>query len=248
MLIKLVMKLQYNREEKLSYQISSVMHGILMEHVSYEFGEELHLNGVKPFSQYITNMKEDSFQWNICTMTENAKKEIIDSLCKKKEFYMKHKDLKLEVMDVSMTSIGYEELTEKYYFKEQPRYIDLQFLTPTAFKSNGCYVFFPSVRHIFQSLMNKYDTFSLESSIGSQEVLEHLEKYVQVNKYQLKSVRFSLEGVRIPAFIGSFTLKVNGPQQLVNLANMLIAFGEFSGVGIKSTLGMGAIINRERVR
>ena len=50
-----------------------------------------------------------------------------------------------------------------------------------------------------------------------------------------------MEGIRIPAFLGTVTLKIDGPQQMVNLIHLLLRFGEFSGVGIKCAMGMGAI-------
>ena len=63
----------------------------------------------------------------------------------------------------------------------------------------------------------------------------------------MRSTRFHLEGVTIPSFIGEVTIKITGPQMMVNLANMLAAFGEYAGIGIKTSIGMGAVeINRER--
>lgn len=247
MLSRLTLKISYKYKEKLTYQISSVMHGILLEQISYEYGEILHKNGVKPFSQHLTDMTENSFIWIITTMTKKAKEEIIDKLIQKDKLYMEHKELELIIENKKEESIAYDDFIKKYYFNEQRRYINLKFLTPTAFKSQGQYVFIPSVRHIFQSLMNKYDAFSLDSVIGCEEVLEHFEKYTYIYRYQLKSVQFSLEGIKVPAFIGNITLKINGPQQMVNLAKMLVEFGAYSGVGIKATLGMGAIEIQERV-
>jgi len=77
--------------------------------------------------------------------------------------------------------------------------------------------------------------------VGSEETLEHIERYVMITRYHLRSVNFSLEGVRIPAFVGTITMRVKGPQQLVNLIKMLAVFGQYSAVGIKTALGMGRI-------
>lgn len=52
--------------------------------------------------------------------------------------------------------------------------------------------------------------------------------------------------MKIPAFIGEVIINVRGPQQLSNLANMLIEFGTYSGVGIKTGMGMGGISTDER--
>ena len=37
-------------EAKLSYNISSVMQGVLMDKVSYGFGEKMYKDGMKPYS------------------------------------------------------------------------------------------------------------------------------------------------------------------------------------------------------
>ena len=241
MITELKLKIKYESEDKLSYQIASVMHGILMEHVDWSYGEKMHENGLKPFVQSVCKLKEDSFVWRICTLTKEAKIEIIDKLMLMDELYMKHRNLKLKISERSYKEITYDTLIENYYFQEQPRNITINFCSPTAFKSQGNYVFMPSVRLIFQSLIQKYDNFSSGTEVGSEETLEHIEKYVSIIKYRLRSTNFSLEGVRIPGFVGSITFRVKGPQQLVNLIKMLAVFGQYASVGIKTALGMGRV-------
>lgn len=241
MITELKIKLRYRAEERLSYQITSVMHGILMDHIDWKYGNEMHQNGLKPFTQTISEIKEDTFIWRICTLTEEAKIQIIDRLIKIDEFYMKQRNLKLKVLERSYKELSYDSLIENYYFQEQNRNITIRFCTPTSFKSQGNYVFMPSVRLIFQSLIQKYDKFSCSTEIGSEEIMEQIERYVSIIRYRLKSTVFSLEGIRVPAFIGTITLRIKGPQQLVNLIKMLLIFGQYSSIGIKTALGMGQI-------
>lgn len=65
--------------------------------------------------------------------------------------------------------------------------------------------------------------------------------YAKIIRYNLRSVSFSLEGVKIPAFMGDITIKMNGTQTMANFARMLFLFGTYAGVGIKTSLGMGSI-------
>lgn len=241
MITELKLKINYRSAEKLSYQITSVMHGILMEQIDHEYGEILHKNGLKPFTQTVYEITEGTFIWRICTLTKEAKEQIIDKLMTTDEFYMRYKDLRLTVVERSYKEISYDTLIENYYFEEQSRNIQIHFCSPTAFKSQGNYVFMPSVRLVFQSLIQKYDSFSPGTEIGSSETLEHIEQYVSIIRYNLRSTRFSLEGTRVPAFVGTITFRVKGPQQLVNLIKMLSVFGQYSSVGIKTALGMGRI-------
>lgn len=89
------------------------------------------------------------------------------------------------------------------------------------------------------SLMNKYDSATAENTMHDEDTLEQICEHAQVIRYDLKSVSFSLEGVKIPSFIGKITIKLHGTDTMANFVNMLFEFGEYSGVGIKTSLGMG---------
>ena len=241
MITKLQLNLSYKYKEKLTYQISSSMQGILMELISTDYASKLHADGLKPYHQYVSEMTENTFTWTVCTLDQEAKEEIIDPLMKQKIFQLKHKDIELAVLEQNLSVKSYEALIQEYYFQDQSRDIHFRFLSPASFKSQGHYVILPDVKLIFQSLMNKYDTFSTETKVGDELVLDHIENYCFIKRYDLKSVRFALEGTGVNGFIGELTIHINGPQQLVNLCNMIAAFGEYSGVGIKCAMGMGAL-------
>ena len=89
--------------------------------------------------------------------------------------------------------------------------------------------------------MLRQDTAAQDSTIYSEEMVEEFEQYAEITDYRLRSVRYSLEGVRIPSFVGDCTIRIRGPQQLANVAHMLAQYGKYSGVGIKTGLGMGAM-------
>lgn len=89
--------------------------------------------------------------------------------------------------------------------------------------------------------MQKHDAIQKETKIFDEDALEHIVSYTTIIKYHLRTKEFCLEGVRIPAFVGTITLKVGGPQMLVNLVHFLAAYAEYSGVGIKTAIGMGAV-------
>ena len=79
----------------------------------------------------------------------------------------------------------------------------------------------------------------MENTMHDEDTLEQICEHAQVIRYDLKSVSFSLEGVKIPSFIGKITIKLHGTDTMANFVNMLFEFGEYSGVGIKTSLGMG---------
>ena len=72
--------------------------------------------------------------------------------------------------------------------------------------------------------------------------------HTSIQQYQLRSTAFSLEGVKIPAYLGTIALRVRGTNTMADFANLLLQFGEYSGVGIKTSLGMGAYKRKESFR
>lgn len=247
----LMIQLQGEKDKKHGYYMASMLHGALMELIDSSYVEMLHQNGVHPVSQYVIPQK-DRIVWVVNCLTEEAEAKILP-LLQDESFdglYLRHREEQLHVINKEYRQISFRELIHQFYFEEKSNILKIKFVSPTAFKSAGEYSIFPSVRLIFQSLMMKYDAASEENHIFSEEILEHYEKYARIIGYQLRSSSFHMEGIRIPGFQGELTIKINGPQQMVNMAWMLAEFGTYSGVGIKTSLGMGGmtIVEKEDIR
>lgn len=240
MLTKMKIKLEKSSEERFSHNISSLFHGFLFEIMDKKNADVLHEEGLKSFSQYL-DFRSDEIEWNVMSMNQGTHEALIHSLDSINEIDIRHKNRKFKITDRLIETTTLDELLKEHYFTDGDRFIHLAFITPTSFKSQGEYQFFPDLRLIYQSLMHKFDHVSEESKIFDEEVLQHLTEHSVITRYQLKSTLFHLERVKIPSFTGKITIKVNGPQSLVNLANLLFRFGEYSGIGIKCSLGMGAI-------
>ena len=232
------LELKLKCREALSYQMASLFHGVLMELLPEEYADELHYSQLHPYTQHL-ECREDVWYWVVCALNEQAVKTILkDALWDVKQIVLKKKQ-------ISYTTVRDMELMKQKGFTECPKLEVngqvLGFVSPTAFKQRGNYVFFPDLHCLFQSLMNKYDAAAGDHIMLDEETLEQLCANAQIVRYDLKSVSFSLEGVRIPSFIGKITIRMNGTKTMAGFANMLIEFGTFSGVGIKTSLGMGYI-------
>lgn len=166
---------------------------------------------------------------------------IHDTLMKVDSIFIKNRNTTVEIVEKNYSELTYKALMDSFYDNECGRYIHIQFISPTAFKRDGRYVFYPDIRCIFQSLMKKYDAAVRDEGMVDEDTLEQLCENAQITGYDLKSVNFALEGVKIPSFIGKITIRMNGTATMANFANMLFRFGTYSGVGIKTALGMGSI-------
>ena len=116
------------------------------------------------------------------------------------EICLRHHELILNVLDKKIEITNHQDFLMEQYFRDFQRYFTIHFLTPTSFKSNGQYQNYPTVRWIFQSLMNKHDSLENMNQLYEEEVLDLLDAQAVITKYHLRSTLFQLEGVKIPSF------------------------------------------------
>ena len=226
----------------LNSNCGSLMQGALMQKIDYAYGEILHRSERKPYSQYLLCGASET-RWILQTLTEEAESEIWvkTGAAHWDTIYLEQKDLQLTIHGLTRTCLSEDELLQKTFFADCPRRAKIRFVTPAAFKTAGEYQNFPTVRHVFQSLIQKFDAVSTDVAVGSEQVLEDIQQHTKVVGYNLRSTLFSVEGIKIPSFLGSMSFLLTGPQQLVNLTHMLLLFGTYAGVGIKTAMGMGGM-------
>ena len=244
-LSRLKIKLQdttNSTNNRISYRQGSLFHGALMENIPPDYADELHESQLHPYSQYLER-QDDNLYWIINCTNEKASENILSSLLRKDSISIKKLGLELKVVDKYYEELDCDNLVRSFYQDAESRFINIRVKTPMSFKVNGEYGIFPEVRKIYKSLMNKYDKAmnDSENSVFDVSTLDELCDKTKITRYNLRTCGFPLEGVTISSFIGNFTLKVDGPQSLVNFAHMLFKFGEYSGIGIKNSVGMGAI-------
>ena len=99
------------------------------------------------------------------------------------------------------------------------------------------------------NIINKYEMFEMNnlddilfSKINKKEdFLEDIIKNVDIVGYNLKTEKFGIKGNYIPGFMGKVNIKVKGSAEFKNNISKLLQFGEYSGVGLKCTMGMGVM-------
>lgn len=224
----------------LSFQQSSNLHGIIMENIQTSYAEKLHENSLNPYSQYLVKEKEKLI-WHIKTLTEEAYENIILPMAKLKELNIKKKQLLVPVKSTHIDLYDEGKLIKEFYDEKCERYLNLNFLTPTAFKRDGKYVIYPDLQLIYGSLMRKYSELSAEMDMIDADTLNELTEKSEIISYRLQTIPFPLEKVRITGFVGNICIHIRGTETLAKYARMLLCFGEFSGIGIKTGIGMGAI-------
>lgn len=232
-----------------SYQKASVMQGVLMEWLDPEYAAALHRNRWNPYAQYL-EYRDNAWHWMIKTFEEEADQRIGGAVLnpEKTQIELRHSAVKIPIVDKQVSSVDSDQLLNQYYFQDAPKTIRVYFKTPTAFKRQGEYLFYPDIRCVYQSMILKYDAVTVKSGEAETAVLEELVKNTRILQYRLRSCSFHLEGVRIPSFMGEILLGLRGSQTLINYVHFLFRFACYSGAGIKTAMGMGAVGIRERRR
>lgn len=236
-------KIPFTSSKHLQYGVSasSVMHGILMENVSTEYAAEIHQQSQRPFSQFV-RIENELNTWTISTLDKVAYENIIAPLLALKEARVKHKNDIISFSEAKISFLTYDELLEKNLLNgNKPCVIRIETLSPCAFKSAGSYVILPTPKLILTGLAKRFDMLYGITENDYDSLSVEIERSVYVSEYSLRSSSFSLEGVHIPSFSGYLELRVKGDIQLRSYISMLCEFAEFSGIGIKTALGMGQV-------
>lgn len=229
---------QLEPEGELSYRMSSLFHGALLELLPGEYADFLHQSRLHPYAQHLER-RGGKWHWVVNMLDDEAISIIGSKLKETTTLYLKKHDLRISLILSSENMMSDDSLNELFYGTHTSRVFNLDFKTPTAFKRQGKYLFYPDLFCLFQSLMQKHDAI-YDKGFMDQEALEDMVSNTEIIRYDLRSTMFSLEGVQIPAFLGKIRIKVRGPETMGNFAHMLLRFGEFSGIGIKTAIGMGA--------
>lgn len=224
----------------LSFRQSSNLQGVIMENVDEAYAQQLHAGSLNPYSQCVVR-EGDKMVWYIRTTTEEAYERLIVPISGLSEFSLKKGKLQAKVLDRRIGILEDETLLKEFYETPGERFMDVRFQTPTAFKSSGRYVFYPDLHLFYQSLMSKYTMASDKFSMVDEDTLEQLEDNSEIVRYRLQSVPFPLERVAVTGFTGTIRIHIRGTDTMARYARLLMQFGCYSGVGIKASMGMGAM-------
>lgn len=241
MLAELSLKLRTERDT--GFWHSSLFQGALMERADGIYAAKMHETGLHPYSQCLIKDRDKSVEWKIRTFDNDAYNGILEPWLSTdiKTIKLTKHDMTFDISGRSLVTKDDSELLNKFYSGDTERRIKISFDSPTAFKHDNRYVFMPDIGLIFGSLMRKYSASSGDMNMSDDETLQYIIEHTDISSYRLRSTTFPLEGVKIPSFMGEITLRFTGTDTMARYARLLLEYGEFSGIGIKCGIGMGAI-------
>ena len=228
--------------------MGSVFHGIIMQYIDTDYATELHRSQVHPYRQFVFfDDKSQSYIWRIITFSYTCETQIrfmLESLPNK--VFVRQKQLYLGIVTMSISSTSHDALCELLLGPNLDDPADIQeiqinFKTCTSFKSQDAYQPFPDLERIFQSLLKRWNAFSETYTFTAPGLAKELCQATTLVDYRIQFKPYRVERTQIPAFIGYYTVRFKKNHSLAPLAMLLLFYSQFTGVGIKTALGMGGI-------
>lgn len=118
--------------------------------------------------------------------------------------------------------------------------IELEFITPTSFKRNEIQAVFPEAGLVFSSLLNRWNTFS-DRKIAEDCI--NLFPSIKVSRYNLTTELINFSKYKMLGFTGrvEYEMPKGAPDTFLREMNALASFATYSGVGVKTSMGMGQV-------
>ena len=230
-------------KEKIHRAMGSIMQGALMEILDSESADKLHEDGLRPYSQYLYFDKNKNLPiWRVNSLNDWAFEKISEALTRQRQIFLRHKNYSVNFLEHKIIAAeSYADIAARFMNEsaEVCNGVDLEFVTTTSFRRNGQYVIFPEIYLLIQSLLNRWNKFAADFPIED-DISKMMATFCRVTEYDLRTQNFLLEHQKISGFCGKMSLKFVGNRIVNNLLGMLFEYANYSGIGIKTALGMGA--------
>lgn len=226
--------------EGLNVSMGSLFHGYLMKNIDPAYAEYFHYNQTNPFTSCIYWDKDDAkYYWQISSYNKKGYEMVISYFLENeiKSVYLENKNMEVLIKSFTMKKTSFEEL----YMSTENK-TEIIFLTPTTFKSNGVMQIFPNISTLLAGVIAKINQHSDTIKIGEENIIAELLEKVVIHGYHLRTQIFYLENAKIKGFIGNIRVGIRSKDTvLIQLLNFLILASEYTGLGAKTSLGMGGV-------
>lgn len=210
----------------------------MLSETSEDFREYVHRDDcVTPISQFLIVHGEKCL-WTVNLLGKFAEQELTP-IIEEKQWYMLDDGMSFQVEKESCKKI---EQFEDLILPEKEK-CRLEFCTPTAFRSQKRYMNIPIVPLIMQSLFRQWNAYFPDCQIEDEDGygMDEIASRIVCYHFRLQDQYYHVKGQTIPGFTGYMELQNHNRGFHKELASALLQFAEYSGIGIKTTLGMGGV-------
>lgn len=215
------------------------LYSALLEKSSHQAGDVLHRDGFTPISQFV-RPDGDGICWTVSLLGNWACETFGLILAETKQWTLQNAHCTLLVTDCMLTVV---ESGDTLLTLDAPMRHTLTFHTATAFKRQGAYQVLPEMGLLVQSLVRRWNgafpDLPIEDEDG--EGIAALVKGLYVVDFSIHHTTYPIKGQALPGFSGTLVVENRLSGFHKTLANALLSFAPYSGVGIKTALGMGGV-------
>lgn len=235
--VKLTSSDMLNIKSLNGYQIYGCLAALFKE----ETAEWLHHNIRSPLSQNITHdLTDNKIIWEINSFDEILSEEIAEIFADTKEFHAQKAGMFLSVESIEHEQIkSFSDIRRRSSVLTDKRYVELNFRTTTALKRNGEFLIFPDMELILKNWWNNWNMIFPDTPFDDEDAFRLLVRGTYISSYRLSSSTYRMKGNDIKGFYGSVTVGNRLSEPMKELLNSLFVLSEYSGTGVKTTLGMG---------
>lgn len=224
-------------------KLAVYFYGWLVKKLDSEMIDQFHKTGVNPLSIYVEeDHKNVKFHLGLLNdEVANQVNSIFDDEGLKGIELESSSQENFQVIKKETRKLTSKELSKQFYVEEARGRYNIRIVTPMAFKSQGEYYFWPDIRLLLQSLMKKYTYLDEGTEKIDKNLLDELCRHVRIVGYRIHSQRYFIHNAFVNGFCGNLVLRCSGSQTLKNYLKILLEVGEYTGAGVKTSLGMGGI-------
>lgn len=232
----------------------ALLHGLLMRSIG---SADFHSTGKtpRPFSQHLCNGGEQKHIWTINLLHETAAplkewleqlRDLLSGPAIKREdalqLHIEHYDCSVRVCKVEQKEqVSYEELFASSLNTLPPKFVSFNFLTPLVFKRAGQESPhpFPEPRLIVQSALSRWNAFSDCAKFEEKDILDEINRFTSIFSFKLNSQHVAMDKIDFAGATGLISYVVHR-SELRQIFDLCGRYSEFSGLGAKTAMGLGA--------
>ncbi len=156
--------------------------------------------------------------------------------------HIRIRDIEFVITAVYLEKItGFKELNSEKPL--QYKSFIINFLSPTTFGSKSIHYILPDVSVVFENCINKWNYFCPKLMKIPSDKLQLITESCYLVKYNLKTENVNIDNYKIVGFKGScyFEIPSNVDEKVLRYITTLLKFTRYSGIGYKTTMGMGQV-------
>jgi CRISPR-associated endoribonuclease Cas6 len=264
MLVSAVITLQPTQPSTIPADQGRATYGLFLEWVRQAdatLAQELHdIEGVKPFTVSdlqgtgrrvrgeITLDPQRPVWWRVTTLTPRLSQVVLEQVLANRPDQLTLADQPFQVVGATVDEgehpwagqTSYEDLAQRHLLgaAEPSPWLNVEFVTPTTFRSQGKHLPLPLPGLVFDHWLSKWNRFAPLSL--HPDVKRFADECLAVSRYRLRSRVVRFGPATFIGFVGrcSFRALRRDPYWL-RLLHTLAAYAFYCGTGHKTTMGMG---------